>query len=253
MNLGNKIAIITGAAAGIGKVTAELFVEEGARVVLADIDAATGEKTTAGISARGYEAKFVPADISKEADAKRIAEEAIRHFGKIDILVNNAAIFVLKGFDATLEEWQRSLGVNVIGTSMVAKYASEKMKESGGGAIVNLASVSSFVAQPNFTVYSATKSAILQMTRNMAMDLAPHNIRVNCVCPGIILTEATERYARERNLTLDQVSAQEGARTFLRRAGQPREVAYAVRFLASDEASYITGAFILVDGGYTAQ
>jgi NAD(P)-dependent dehydrogenase (short-subunit alcohol dehydrogenase family) len=253
MTLGNKIAIITGAAAGIGKATAELFAEEGAKVVLADIDVSRGEKTTAGISTKGYEAAFVPADISKEAEAKRISEEAIRQFGRIDVLVNNAATFVLKGFDATMEEWQRSVGVNIIGTSMVTKYASEKMKESGGGAIVNLASISSFIAQPNFFVYSATKSAVLQMTRNMAMDLAPHNIRVNCVCPGFIMTEAVERYAKEKNLTLDQVNAEEGAKTFLKRAGQPRDVANAVRFLSSDEASYITGTFILVDGGFTAQ
>lgn len=253
MTLGNKIAIITGAAAGIGKATAELFAEEGAKVVLADIDVSRGEKTTAGISTKGYEAAFVPADISKEAEAKRISEEGIRRFGRIDVLVNNAATFVLKGFDATMEEWQRSVGVNIFGTSMVTKYASEKMKESGGGAIVNLASISSFIAQPNFFVYSATKAAVLQMTRNMAMDLAPHNIRVNCVCPGFIMTEAVERYAKEKNLTLDQVNAEEGAKTFLKRAGRPREVANAVRFLASDEASYITGTFILVDGGFTAQ
>ncbi len=253
MALGNKIAIVTGAAAGIGKVIAQLFAQEGAKVVLADIDAAAGEKSTAEINHQGFEAIFVPADISKEEEARRISSEAAKHFGGIDILVNNAAIFVLKGFNATLEEWQRSIGVNIIGTSLVTKHASEKMKKSGGGAIVNLASISSFVAQPNFFVYSATKAAILQMTRNMAMDLAADNIRVNCVCPGFILTEAIDRYIKERNLTLEQVNAEEGGKTFLKRAGQPLEVAHAVRFLASDEASYITGTFLMVDGGYTAQ
>jgi NAD(P)-dependent dehydrogenase (short-subunit alcohol dehydrogenase family) len=253
MALENKIAIITGAAAGIGKVIAQLFAEEGTKVVLADIDVAAGEKTTSEINNQGFEAIFVPADISKEVEAQRISIEAVKHFGRIDILVNNAATFVLKGFDATLPEWHRSIGVNIIGTSLVTKYASEKIKESGGGAIVNLSSVSGFIAQPNFFVYSATKAAILQMTRNMAMDLAAHNIRVNCVCPGLILTEATERYIKERNLTLDQVNAEEGGKTFLGRAGRPLEVAHAVRFLASDEASYITGTFLIVDGGYTAQ
>jgi NAD(P)-dependent dehydrogenase (short-subunit alcohol dehydrogenase family) len=253
MALGKKIAIITGAAAGIGKVTAQLFAEEGAKVVLADVDAAAGEKTTAEMNHRGFDAIFVRADISKEVEARQISEEAVKHFGRIDILVNNAATFVLKGFNATLEEWQRSIGVNIIGTSLVTKYASEKMKASGGGAIVNLASISSFVAQPNFFVYSATKAAILQMTRNMAMDLASQNIRVNCVCPGFIMTEAIDRYIKERNLTLEHVNAEEGGKTFLKRAGQPLEVAHAVRFLASDEASYITGTFLMVDGGYTAQ
>lgn len=253
MALGNKVAVITGAAAGIGKVTAELFGAEGAKVVLADVDAAAGEETTAAMNRQGFEAIFVPADISREVEAQRISDEAVKHFGRIDILVNNAATFVLKGFDATLVEWQRSIGVNIIGTSLVTKYASEKMKASGSGAIVNLASISSFIAQPNFFVYSATKAAILQLTRNMAMDLASHHIRVNCVCPGCIITEALERYAKERNLTIDQVDAEEGRKTFLGRAGLPLEVAHAVRFLASDEASYITGAFLIVDGGYTAQ
>jgi NAD(P)-dependent dehydrogenase (short-subunit alcohol dehydrogenase family) len=126
------------------------------------------------------------------------------------------------------------------------------MKESGGGTIVNLASISSFVAQPQLLTYSATKAAILQMTRNMAMDLAPHNIRVKSVCPGSILTPAVERYMTQMKMNLDQLNAQEGAKTLLKRLGQPREVANAILFLASDEASYITGTFLLVDGGYTA-
>jgi NAD(P)-dependent dehydrogenase (short-subunit alcohol dehydrogenase family) len=125
--------------------------------------------------------------------------------------------------------------------------------KQGGGAIVNLASISSFVAQPNFITYSATKGAILQMTRNMALDLAPYNIRVNAVCPGTILTPTVERYMAQQGMTLDQINAAEGAKTFLKRIGQPREVAHAILFLASDEASYITGASLLVDGGYTAQ
>jgi dihydroanticapsin dehydrogenase len=252
MRLRSKTAIVTGAAAGIGKAIAGLFAEEGAKVVLADINVAVGEKTTAEIKQRGLQAIFVPADISKEADAERISAVAAQHFGRIDILVNNAATFVMKGFNATLEEWQRSVGVNILGTALVTKYAGEKMKESGGGAIVNLSSISAFVGQPDFFVYSATKAAILQMTRNMAVDLSPHHIRVNSICPGFIMTEATERYAVHHNMTLEQVEAEEARKTLLKRAGRPREVASAVMFLASDEASYITGAFLLVDGGQTA-
>ncbi|MGH9470878.1 MAG: SDR family NAD(P)-dependent oxidoreductase, partial [Terriglobia bacterium] len=159
---------------------------------------------------------------------------------------------VLKGFDATVEDWQRSLGVNVIGTSMVTKYAIEHIKTAGGGAIVNLASISSWVAQPNFFAYSATKAALLQMTRNMAMDLAPFNIRVNSVCPGTILTAASYRHMKSAGLTFDQFNEQEGGKALLKRVGKPREVASAILFLASDEASYITGASLMVDGGLTA-
>ena len=162
------------------------------------------------------------------------------------------AVFVLKGIDATPEDWRVSVDVNIIGTALVTKHVAEQMKKNGG-AIVNLASISSFVAQPNFITYSATKGAILQMTRNMAIDLAPYQIRVNAVCPGTILTPAAERYMAQHRMTLDQLNATEGAKTFLKRIGQPREVANAILFLASDEASYITGASLLVDGGYTAQ
>lgn len=252
MRVKDKVAIVTGAAAGIGQTTAEVLAEEGAKVVVADIDAAGGEATVATIRGKGGTAVFVHADISKEAEAKRISDEAVKIFGRIDILVNNAATFVLKGFDAGVEDWQRSLGVNVIGTAMVTKYAVEHLKKNGG-SIVILASISSFVAQPNFFAYSATKAALLQMTRNMAMDLGPHKIRVNCVCPGTILTAASYRHMESVGMTLEQFNAEEGVKTFLGRIGQTREVAKAILFLVSDEASYITGASLMVDGGYTAQ
>jgi len=252
MRVKDKVAIVTGAASGIGQTTAEVLAEEGAKVVVADIDVAGGEATVATIRGKGGTVLFVPADISKEADAKRISDEAVRNFGRIDILVNNAATFVLKGFEASVEDWQRSLGVNVIGTAMVTKYAVEHMKKNGG-AIVILGSISSFVGQPNFYAYSATKAALLQMTRNMAMDMGPHKIRVNCVCPGTILTPASYRHMEKVGMTLEQFNAEEGAKTFLARVGSTREVAYAILFLASDEASFVTGASLMVDGGYTAQ
>jgi len=252
MRLKDKVAIITGSGSGIGQATAVLFAEEGAKVVVADVDLAGGEKTVLEIQQKGGQALFVHADISEEEDAKKIADEAVRVFGRIDILVNNAATFVLKGFEATVEEWQRSLGVNVIGTALCTKHAVEHMKKTGG-AVVILGSISSFVAQPNFFAYSATKAAMLQMARNMAMDLGPYRIRVNCVCPGTILTPASYRHMAKAGLTLEQFNAEEGAKTFLGRIGKPREVAHAILFLASDEASYITGTALMVDGGYTAQ
>ena len=252
MRLKGKIAAITGAATGLGEATALLFAEEGAHVVVADFDDAGGERVVSEIRKKGAEALFVHADISKESDARGIAEEAVRVFGGIDVLVNNAAVFVLKGFDATVAEWQRSLGINVIGTALVTKYVAEVMKKNGRGAIVNLSSVSAWIAQSNMFAYSSTKAAILQMTRNMAMDLALYGIRVNAVCPGTIMTAAVRRYMQERGMTLDQLNAEEGAKTLLKRVGQQREVANAILFLASDDASYITGTHLMVDGGYTA-
>jgi NAD(P)-dependent dehydrogenase (short-subunit alcohol dehydrogenase family) len=253
MRLKGKVAIVTGGAAGIGQAVAEVFAEEGAKVLIADVDTKAAQETLAKIESKAGAVQFVHADISKEADAQKISEAAVKAFGRLDILVNNAATFVLKGFDATVEDWHRSLGVNVIGTSLVTKYAVEQLKVSGRGAIVNLASISSFVAQPNFFAYSATKAAILQITRNMAMDLAPFKIRVNCVCPGTILTAASVRHMQTVGMTFEQFDAEEGAKTFLKRVGQPREVAYPIAFLASDEASYITGTSLMIDGGYTAQ
>jgi NAD(P)-dependent dehydrogenase (short-subunit alcohol dehydrogenase family) len=251
MRVKDKVAIITGAASGIGQSTACLLAEEGARVVVADIDADRGNDTVSSIHAKGGEAIFVQADISQEDQARSIADAAIAHYGRIDILVNDAALFVLKGFSATREEWQQSFAVNVMGLVLCTKYAVAEMKKQGG-AIVNLGSISSWIAEPDCFVYSATKGAILQMTRNMAMDLAPFGIRVNCVCPGTILTPASIGHMEKIGVSLEQFKAEEGARTLLKRLGEPREIASAILFLASDEASYITGASLMVDGGYTA-
>jgi dihydroanticapsin dehydrogenase len=252
MRFKNKVAIITGGASGIGEATALLFGEEGAKVVVADLDAAGGNNTVAQIREKGGDATFVKADISKESDAKKITDEAARIYGRVDILVNNAAQFVLKGLEATVDDWQRSLGTNVIGTALVTRFASEQMKKSGGGAIVNISSQSGIFAQPAFITYSSTKAAILHMTRLMALDLAPAHIRVNTVCPGTILTQSNLAYLKKEGITLEQFEATEGGKTMLDRVGRPREVAHAILFLASDEASYITAALLSVDGGRTA-
>ncbi|HEX7086386.1 MAG TPA: SDR family oxidoreductase [Vicinamibacterales bacterium] len=250
MRLSGKVAIVTGAADGIGAATAELFAEQGAAVVLGDVDKRAMDVRDRIVTASGR-AIFRQTDISREDEVAALVAAAEETFGGVDILVNNAAVFVLKGIEATPEDWHRSLDVNVIGTSLCSRYASEAMKRRGGGAIVNLASISSFVAQPQFVTYSATKAAILQMTRNMALDLAPHGIRVNCVCPGTILTRASRDHMARVGMTLEEFVAAEAPKTLLNRIGQPREVAWAILFLASDEASFITGTHLMVDGGYT--
>jgi len=251
--LKDKVAIVTGGSVGIGQATAQLFAEEGAKVVISNPSIPAGEECAAQIREQGYEAIFVRTDISSEDDCRNVCDEAVRVFGRLDILVNNGAVFILKGLEATVADWQRMLSVNIMGTALMSKFASEHMKKTGSGAIVNLGSISSFVAQPSFITYSSTKGAILQMTRNMAMDLAPFNIRVNCVCPGTILTRASEEHMARVGMTMEEFIAAEAPKHLLNRVGQPRECAYPILFLASDEASFITGTHLMVDGGYTTQ
>jgi NAD(P)-dependent dehydrogenase (short-subunit alcohol dehydrogenase family) len=250
--LRDKVAVITGAAAGIGEATAELFAEEGARVVLLDIDP-SGAAVAQRIRAHGGAALFAEADVSREEAVRAAMAEATGAFGRIDVLVNNAAVFVLKGLEATPDDWRRSLEVNVVGSALCARYAAEVMRRGGGGAIVNLGSISSFIGQPGFLTYSATKAALLNMTRCMAVDLAPDNIRVNCVCPATIRTAATDRHLARTGLSEAEFLAEQAGLHLLKRPGTPREVAYAILFLASDEASFITATPLLVDGGYLAR
>lgn len=252
MRMTGKTAIVTGGAAGIGEATARLIAEEGGEVLIADVDEERGEAVAGSIRESGGAAVFVRTDVSREEDVRRMRDVCVREFGKIDVLVNNAAVFVLKGIDATVEDWQRSLGVNVIGTALCSRYAAEEMKKRRKGAIVNLSSISAFIAQPNFVTYSVTKAAILQMTRNLALDLAPWGIRVNCVCPATILTRASYDHMERTGQTLEEFLAEQGRAHVLGRVGEPREVAYPIVFLASDEASFITGTHLMVDGGYTA-
>jgi NAD(P)-dependent dehydrogenase (short-subunit alcohol dehydrogenase family) len=253
MRLKDQVAIVTGAGSGIGQATAVRLAEEGAKVVVVDIDRAGAEETVSLIKKNGGKSLAVHADVSKENDTKQIAEQAKSAFGKIDLLVNNAAVFIFKGLDATVEEWHRSLSVNVVGTALCTKYAVEEMKKQKKGAIVNLGSISAVTGQPEYIAYSATKAAVVQMTRNMAVDLATFNIRVNCVCPGAVLTPTLDRYAAQKGMTMEQVHAAWAPAHLLNRLAEPREIANAILFLASDEASFITGANLMVDGGFTVR
>ncbi|HTM47800.1 MAG TPA: SDR family oxidoreductase [Bryobacteraceae bacterium] len=253
MRLKDKIAVVTGVGAGIGEAIAVRFAEEGARLVLADVQEKAGKATLDKVTAMGARAVFVQADISKEESARGIAEGAVSAFGGIDVLVNNAADFTQMGVErAEVSDWQRVLGVNVIGPALVCKFAIPHMKEKGG-SIVNMASMSGLIAQEDFATYNASKGALITMTKCMALDLAPYRIRVNSICPGCILTSASYREIERLGVTFEQWRDRVAPMHMLNRLGEPREVANATLFLASDEASFITAAHLMVDGGYTGK
>lgn len=254
MRLKDKVAIITGTGAGIGAAVAVRFAEEGARLVLNDIHAANAAATLDRVRALGAPAVLAVADVSTEAGARSISEIALAEFGTIDILVNNAADFTQKNVeDATLEDWHRVYAVNVFGTALVSKYAIPPMKAKRHGSIVNVSSMSGIIAQGNFTTYSSSKGAVLTMTRCMAKDLAPYNVRVNSVCPGCILTSASFREIERLGTTFEAWRDRVAPGHMLNRLGEPVEAANAVLFLASDEASFITAEQLMVDGGYIWQ
>ena len=253
MRLKDKVAIITGVGAGIGEAIAIRFAEEGAGLVLADIQEAAGRATLDKVTGMGARAAFVQADISKEESARRIAEFAVASFGGIDILVNNAADFTQMSVErAEVADWQKVLGVNVIGPALVTKFAIPFMKAKGG-SIVNMASMSGLIAQADFATYNASKGALITMTKCLALDLAPFKIRVNSICPGCILTSASYREIARLGLTFEQWRDRVAPLHMLNRLGEPREVANATLFLASEEASFITAAHLMVDGGYTGR
>ena len=253
MRLKGKVAIVTGAGSGIGEAIAIRFAEEGARVVVNDIKADSGRAVLERLRGLGADARLIAADISGDEGARRIAGEAAAAFGRVDVLVNNAADFTQKSVEAAeAADWLKVLGVNVIGTALVSKHAIPHMKAAGGGSIVNIASISGIIAQPDFATYNASKGAVLTLTRCMALDLAPHRIRVNSICPGCVVTPASHREIARQGITFEEWRDAMAPKHMLGRLGEPREVANAALFLASEEASFITAATLLVDGGYTA-
>jgi len=252
MRLKSKRTVVTGGASGIGRAICDLFAKEGAQLVVGDLDADQGAETVARIEKKGGQAEFLKTDVSSESDVQSLIERAASRFGGIDIVVNNAAAFVFgKVEDVTKADWDKVMGVNVIGPANVVRFALPYLKKSGVGSIVNMASVSSFTAAPAFVPYNASKGALMQLTRSLAMDLAEYGIRANAVCPGAIYTPATEKHLEFDGRDRDQFLEEEANESFLKRLGTPQEVAFAALFLASDEASFITGAHLVVDGGAT--
>jgi meso-butanediol dehydrogenase / (S,S)-butanediol dehydrogenase / diacetyl reductase len=251
--LDGRVAAVTGGASGIGEATARRFAAEGASVALADIDAERGRVVAREIEGAGGRALFVETHAGREGDAIRFVGAARQRWGRLDVLVNNAGMRLYQTVvDASEESWDAILAVNVKGYAFCAKAAIPLMREVGGGSIVNVASIRSVVAGGNMVQYDTTKAAVAGLTRAMAHDHAADGIRVNAVCPGPIFTRFHERRAEAAGRTHDDFRAEFGRGTMLRRAGTPAEVAACILFLASDDASYVTGASLYVDGGHTA-
>jgi NAD(P)-dependent dehydrogenase (short-subunit alcohol dehydrogenase family) len=251
VRLENKVAIITGGAAGIGAAIVRRAVREGASVAFIDTNLELGQALTDELSSHGN-CFFLHGSVANETDCAAVVAAAEERYGPISILVNNAARFIFKSVEATPEDWRNSLDANVIGCSLMARFSIESMKRAGGGAIVNFGSISAFIAQAATLTYNATKAAIVEMTRCMALDFAPFNIRVNCVCPGYIMTPALRGYIAQTGRSQEEVERELSALTILKRLGKPEEIASGVVFLCSDDASYMTGAFLMMDGGLTA-
>jgi NAD(P)-dependent dehydrogenase (short-subunit alcohol dehydrogenase family) len=254
--LPDKVALITGGASGIGRCTAQVFAREGAKLVLADLNLAAAEALAAELAAYGADALAVRCNVCNRAEVEAAVARAVEHFGRLDVLVNSAGIsarHVPEGSDFE-QAWQLIMDVNVRGTMLASHAAVAAMAKRGSGAIVNLASIMSYVVHPagyglsdGFNAYSQSKGAIVQMTRDLAVNSGHPGIRVNAVCPGFIETPLTTAIWSNPNLR----SAME-ARHPIGRLGKPEEIAAVIAFLASDEASFVTGATWLVDGGYTA-
>ncbi len=248
MRLADQVAIVTGGANGIGRACAELFAAEGAAVVIADIDTEAGPQVVAAIEAGGGLATFVRTDVGDAADAPRLVEQTLEAFGKLDVLINNAGIIKTADFlEISEADFDAVMRVNLKGAFLVGQAAARAMVEQGKGAIVNMSSANAVVAIPNQVPYVVSKGALNQLTKVMALALADKNIRVNAVGPGSILTDLlkvvmNDEAARQKILS----------RTPMGRCGEPSEVAKVALFLASDDASYLTGQCIYPDGGRLA-
>jgi len=253
--LDGKVALVTGAGRGIGRAIAVLFARQGARIgVNVHTSVEGGRGTIASIESRGGEAMLLQADVTQSADVRGMVESLAQRFGGIDILVNNSGTGTSRTPDRVTDiaedEWDRVLGVNLKAAMLTSKYVIPHMQGRGGGTIVNIASIRGLLGNPVLASYCASKGGMVLLTKQMALDYAGDNIRVNCVCPGFTATEMFETYLQKQS---DPVQAKKAFADMapLQRIGTPEEIAYCALFFVSDESSFITGASLTVDGGYT--
>ena len=251
MRLKGKVAIVTGAGAGIGRAIAQRFADEGGAVVLAEIDPAAGESAQQAIRASGGEAFFVPTDVSDEAQVKTVVQKSINRFSRIDVLCNNAAVLFFqqetRAHELSNETWDRTMAVNLRGYWLTSKYVIPAMLRQGGGSIIHVASPTGLFGFPRLTAYSTSKGGVLGLMRAMATDYAPDRIRVNAIIPGTIDTpmnamELSDPLARARYAEIAPA----------RRLGTPEDLAGIAVFLASEDSAYCVGGIFTVDGGLTA-
>jgi NAD(P)-dependent dehydrogenase (short-subunit alcohol dehydrogenase family) len=247
--LTGKRALITGAASGIGRATALLFAREGAAVVVVDVDEVGGQAVAQAIRDEGGRAMFVRCDVTQAEDCQRAVQRTVDEFGGLDVLFNNAGIIRRATvIGTTEEEWDRVMAVNVKSIFLLSKCAIPVMAQTGGGAIVNTSSGWGLVGGRNAVSYCASKGAVVNMTRAMALDHGAQNIRVNCICPGDTDTPMLRNEARQLGES-DEVFLAEAADRPLQRIGRPEDIARAVLYLVSDDASFVTGTALVVDGG----
>jgi NAD(P)-dependent dehydrogenase (short-subunit alcohol dehydrogenase family) len=251
MKLRGKVALITGAGSGIGRATAILFAREGAKVVVVDYNEATARETAELIKKNGGEAIFIKADVSNGEEVRKMIERAVQEYGRLDILYNNAGIEGQQAPTAECpeENFERVISVNLRGVFLGMKYGIQQMLKQGGGVIINTASVAGMVGFAGLPAYCASKGGVIQLTRTAALEYATMNIRINAICPGVIWTPMVERFTGKREEMIKQFSEIQP----VKRMGRPEEVAALALFLASEDSSFITGAAITIDGGYTAQ
>ena len=254
--LKDKVAIVTAAGSGIGRASAILFAQEGAKVIISDIDPNKGEDTVKTIKQSGGEAFFVKADASKVSDMKEMINICVKTYGKLNILYNNAGIpgaFKLEGVSE--EDWQKCIDLNTKGAFFATKFAVPEMRKTGGGSVIFTASVAGLVGSSFSPVYSLAKGGIVNLTRALALLLAPENIRVNCVCPGLVDTPMAPGFMGPGTSEEKQATQEVFLKNIvpMGRLARPEEVGMAVLFLASEEASFVTGTALPVDGGHVAR
>lgn len=247
--LEGKCALITGGVSGIGRATSKLFAEEGATVAIADIDDPDGEDLAGEINASGGKAIYLHCDVTLAEDCQRAVEETLNEFGGLDILFNNAGIIRRKNtLELSETEWELVMETNVKSVYLMSKFVLPVMIEAGGGSIINSGSGWGLKGGRDAVSYCASKGAVVNMTRAMAIDHGPDNIRVNCICPGDIDTPMLREEARQMDQNIDSFLTEAADRP-LGRYGKPIEVAQAVLYLASEAASFVTGTMLVVDGG----